>query len=186
MITYNDIYEALRKEKYSEQLQPLPKKFICDVSVYISEKKNLSRKGDDLFSEDVMKVKKQLENALSIFNELMMIRKRKILNLVFVASETGISKKDFENMMDFEKELFDNIIDSVKVAEKKLSFEFSGGDLSSGKEIQNDMLLFLEDVEELTGLDGETIGPFSKGEVVNVPKAIASILVESKKAEFVN
>ena len=32
MISYNDIYEILRKEKYSEVLQQLPKNFIEDFS----------------------------------------------------------------------------------------------------------------------------------------------------------
>ena len=37
MLTYNDIYEILRKEKYSEPLQPLPKSFISEFSQYINE-----------------------------------------------------------------------------------------------------------------------------------------------------
>ena len=51
MITYNDLYELLRKEKYSEQLQLLPKNFIKDVAAYFSEKKNYADKGEDLFSD---------------------------------------------------------------------------------------------------------------------------------------
>ena len=31
MITYNDLYEALRKERYSEQLQPMIKDFVKEV-----------------------------------------------------------------------------------------------------------------------------------------------------------
>ena len=69
MITYNDLYETLRKERYSEQLQPLTKKFISGVSSYIVEKKKLASQGGDFFSDEVAKVKKQLENANSIFKE---------------------------------------------------------------------------------------------------------------------
>ena len=36
MITYNELYDALRKERYSEQLQPIPKRFIKEVSDYTS------------------------------------------------------------------------------------------------------------------------------------------------------
>lgn len=39
MITYNDIYEAARKERYSEQLQPVPKNFLEEVTDYLKEKK---------------------------------------------------------------------------------------------------------------------------------------------------
>jgi len=60
MITYNDIYEALRKEKYSEQLQPLSKKFISEISSYISEKKKLSSKEGEFFSEETLKIRKQI------------------------------------------------------------------------------------------------------------------------------
>ena len=103
MITYNDLYEYLRKERYSEQLQLLPKKFVVDVSNYISEKKKLLSREGDIFPDEVSKIKKQLENSISIFKELMVLRKKKLLSLVFIASETGISKRDFENMLDFEK-----------------------------------------------------------------------------------
>jgi DNA replication initiation complex subunit (GINS family) len=181
MLTYNDIYESLRKEKYSEQLQPLGKKFVSLVSQYLIEKKKTIEKDSGFFSEDSVKLKKQLENAKDIFNELMLLRKKKILGLVFVASETGISKRDFENMLDFEKELFDKLIANVKEAEKKLELEFDS------EVVENDMalILILEDIGELVGFGGESVGPFTKGEMVNLEKKVADILVEDGKAEFV-
>lgn len=184
MITYNDIYESLRKERYSEQLQELPKKFISDVSNYISEKKKISNREGDIFSDEVSKVKKQLENATSLFKELMLLRKKKLLGLVFIASETGISKRDFENMLNFEKELFDNVMSSMEHAEKTLVSEFSNGAFIPEGNIMK-LVLFLDDVEELVGGSGETIGPFKKDEIVNIPKQIAEILVSDKKAEVV-
>ena len=98
MITYNDIYEAEKKESYSEQLQALPKNFVREVSDYLKEKKEIASKENDIFSDVIIKTKKQLENAVLLFKQLMLRRKKKILNLVFIASETGISKQDFENM----------------------------------------------------------------------------------------
>ena len=184
MITYNDIYEALRKERYSEQLQTLPKKFVEEVSAYVSEKKKIASKEEEMFSEEIMKTKKQLENAISIFNELMLLRKKKILEFVFVASETGISKRDFENMMDFEKRLFDEIMDSVKKSDVALASRFNNGNAVKAPKLFS-LILFLEDVEELVGLDGNKMGPFKKEEVSNVPKQIADILIGQKKAEVV-
>ena len=55
MITFNDIYEAARKERYSEQLQKLNKNFILNVSNYLKEKKEISSKEDDIFSDVVIK-----------------------------------------------------------------------------------------------------------------------------------
>jgi len=184
MITYNDIYETLRKERYSEQLQELSSKFVSDVSEYIAEKKRLSNQGGDFFSDEVAKIKKQLENANSIFKELMLLRKKKLLGLVFVASETGINKRDFENMLGFERELFDNIMSSMDHAEKTLSSEFSSTDIVV-EEAMMKLVLFLDDVDGFLDTEGKDMGPFKKDDIVNLPKGIAEILVSDKKVEIV-
>lgn len=181
MLTYNDIYEALRKEKYSEQLQPIPKNFIAEIVDYLNEKKIMAEKKEDMFSDAIVKSKKQFENAVSIFKEIMLRRKKKLLNLAFIAQETGISKRDFENMLDFEKEMFDEIVKSLEDADKKT------GDLLNGKEEkkENIMVSFKENVEEFLDLGGEMIGPFEKGELANLPEEIVKILVDAGKAEMV-
>ncbi len=187
MITYNEIYEAARKERYSEQLQALPKSFIANVAEYLRDKKEMSTKEDDVFSDMVMKTKKQLENAVTLFNELKRIRRRKILNLVLIASETGISKRDFENMFDFEKELFEELMKSIDSSDKKLALMINanGSGKEKTKDSENDMVSFKMDVEEFMGLDGEMMGPFSKGQIANLPKQIAQILIDDGKVEKV-
>ncbi len=182
MITYNDIYEAARKERYSEQLQPLSKKFINEVSDYLKEKKEISTKHDDAFSDVVIKTKKQLENAITLFKELMLRRRKKILNLVLIAAETGISKQDFENMLLVEKELFEELMKCIDASDKKLS------EILSGKEEElkkNELIVFKEDVDELIDLEGNKVGPFQKGEIANISVEVAKILVEDGKADII-
>jgi len=182
MITYNDIYEASRKERYSEQLQKLPKSFIIDVAGYIKEKKEIASKEDDSFSDIIIKTKKQLENATTLFKEFITRRRKKILNLVLIATETGISKQDFDNMFSFEKELFEELMRCVDISDKKLNAILNGDNQEKQK---NELIVFNEDVEEFVGLDGEKMGGFEKGQIVNIPKEIAKILVEDGKAEVV-
>ena len=180
MITYNDIYEAARKERYSDQLQQLPKNFVSEVADYLKEKKEISSKHDDVFTDVIVKTKKQLENAITLFKELILRRKKKILNLVLIAAETGISKQDFENMMQFEKTLFEELMKSIDISDKKLN------DMLNGKQEEqqkNDMVVFKEHVEEFIGLDGEKMGAYEKGQIANIPKEIAKILIDSGKAE---
>jgi DNA replication initiation complex subunit (GINS family) len=185
MITYAEIYETLRKEKYSEQLQPIPKRFVKDVADYISEKKKLLSQQGDFFSDEIIKLKKQIENSNVLFEELMLLRKRKILGLVFVASETGVNRRDFENMLDFERELFEELVESIKQADKKLSVKFS--EVQDKEEVEkNELVLFREDVEELVGDGGESIGPFAKGEVAHISKSIAEILLSDDKVELMS
>ena len=182
MITYNDIYEAARKERYSEQLQPLPKNFIQEVAEYFREKKEISAKEDNLFSDVIIKTKKQFENAVTIFKELMLRRRKKLLNFVFIASETGISKRDFENMLPFEKELFEGMMKNIDSAERILSGMLEGEEKEKSK---NFFIVFNEDISEFMGFNGEKIGPFIKGQMANLPKEIANILISDGKALLV-
>ena len=152
MMTYNDIYEAARKERYSEQLQKLPNKFIDDVAGYLAEKKEIASKEDDSFSDIIIKTKKQLENAKTLFKELTTRRRKKILNLVLIAAETGISKQDFENMLVFEKELFEKLMACVDVSDKKLNNALNG---ETQEKQKNELIVFNEDVEEFVGWEGE-------------------------------
>tara|TARA_Y100000034_G_C6624549_1_gene272376 strand:- start:25 stop:582 length:558 start_codon:yes stop_codon:yes gene_type:complete len=183
MISYNDIYEAARRERYSEQLQAIAKNFILEVSTYLKEKKDLTNREEDSFSENVLKTKKQLENAITLFKELMLRRRKKILNLVLIAAETGISKQDFENMFAVEKELFEEFMKHIDLSDKKLNELLSGGEDDTLQ--KNDLILFLKDIDEFVGLEGESIGPFELGQIANLPKEIAKILIEDKKAEYV-
>ena len=179
MITYNDIYEAARKERYAEQLQQLPKKFVIDVAEYMREKKEISMKEDDSFSDVIDKTKKQLENAKTLFKELITRRRKKILSLVLIATETGISKQDFDNMLDFEKELFEELVGNVKNSELKLGAILNG----KQEETNNELVLFRENVGEFVNLDGKKMGPFEKGQVANLPKEIVKILKEDGKVQ---
>ncbi len=180
MITYNDIYEASRKERYSEQLQSLHKNFIQEVADYLREKKEISLKEDNDFSDVVMKTKKQLENATTLFKELMLRRRKKLLNLILIASETGISKQDFENMLPIEKELFEEFMKTVDLSDKRISETLNG----KKEQDKNVLILFKKDVDAFLGLEGNKMGPFSSGEMANLPEEIAKILVEDGKAEF--
>jgi DNA replication initiation complex subunit (GINS family) len=183
MITYNDIYEAARKERYSEQLQSIAKNFVSEVSKYLKEKKEIASKEDEDFSDVILKAKKQLENAITLFKELMLRRKKKILDLVLIAAETGISKQDFDNMLSFEKELFEELMSCMDAGDKRLTSLLNGG---KTKQKKNELVSFLEDVDSFVGLEGEKMGPFEKDQIANIPGEIAKILVDDKKAEVIN
>ena len=183
MITYTELYDALRKERYSEQLQPIPKNFIKEVSDYLKDKKEIAGKDNDYFSDAITKTKKQFENSIAIFKELILRRKKKILDLAFVAAETGISKRDFENMLAVEKESFDGIMRCLGNQDKKVSKMLKGSEeVEEGK---NKMIVFVDDADEFLDLDGNKLGPFKKGDVANLSEEISNILIVDKKAEAI-
>jgi DNA replication initiation complex subunit (GINS family) len=182
MITYNDIYEAAIKERNYKPLQALPKNFIEEVSDYLNEKKQIALKNNEDFSDVIDKTKKQLESAIVRFKELMRLRREKILNLVQIAAEVGISKQDFDNMLSVEKILFEDIMRCIDSSDKNVLELFNG---RREADLKNDLIFFVECVGEFMGLTGEKMGPFEKGQIVNIPKEIAKILIEDGKAKIV-
>ena len=183
MISYNDLYEILRKEKYSENLQILPKNFIEQVSEFLNDKKQITVQEDNLFADNLIKSKKQLENSITLFKELMRIRKKKLLDLVFVATETGIMKRDYENMLAVEREVFEKLVKPFDESEKEI------GKILSGRKMKEDsfrMIMFNQDVEQFIDMSGNTLGPYSAGELVNLNNDVALLFVSGGKASFVD
>ncbi len=177
MISYEDLYEFLRREKNNEQLQNMPKDFIKSFSEYIHEyRRKISRKGD-FFAEEIIKEKKQYENSLTLFRELMLRRKKKILNLVFVAAETGIMKRDFDDMLPVEKDLFERLVLAVDDADKSVASAVTDGSFMEEKEI-----LVKDDIDAFVDMSGELIGPFKKGQSLKLDKRVAEVLVSGDKA----
>lgn len=183
MINYNDLYELLRKEKYSEILQQLPKDFLDEMAVYLQDKKDQSISQEEIFQEFAFKSKKQLENSIAIFKELMLRRKKKLLNLIFVATETGIMKRDYENMLAFEKEIFDTLVKTFEESDKEMMKFLQGRKESDRDEYK--MVMFQQNVEKFVDMSGKIIGPFSAGELANLDADVSSILVSGGKAKFV-
>lgn len=184
MIGYNELYEILRKEKYSEQLQGLPKKFIEEFKEYLEENKPQGPDTNDFFSEASAKSKKQLENAISLFRELMLKRKRKLLNLVFVAAETGIMKRDYENMLSVERQMFEDLVKSVEQGDKEISRILNGE--KTKKEQKNKMIIFKENVDPFVDHTGNLVGPFKTGQLANINSEIAQIFIQGNKARLVD
>ena len=184
MISYTELYDVLRKEKYADTLQNLSKGFVSDYSIYVNDCRENTSKEGDLFMDSATKAKKQFENSISIFKELMLRRKKKILNLVFVAAETGIMKRDYENMLPFEREVFDRLVKAFEDGDKELSKMLSGKKEKEKGKFR--MIMFSQEVEQFVDMSGGMLGPFVVGELANLNSEVAGILVSGGKASFVD
>jgi len=182
MITYSDLYDLLRKEKYNEQLQSLPKTFMKELADYFEDKKKIANREDDNFSETIIKAKKQLGEAVIVFKELITRRQKKIINLALVAAKTGISKRDAENMTDEEQKLFETIIAEIEKNEKTLGNIIHG--VHEEKNLKNQLVRFKQDIPAFLDADEQSLGPFKSGEIANLSKKIADILVSNNQAEY--
>ncbi|MEK6847017.1 MAG: hypothetical protein AABY16_02525 [Nanoarchaeota archaeon] len=178
MIRYEDLYEFLRKEKNSDSLQKLPLDFFKGFSELIHEHKRAITQNGDFFSDNIVREKKQYENSMILFKEMMLRRKKKILNLVFVANETGLMKKDFEDMLPFEKDLFEKLLLYVEQTDKLVANLLLDGSVA----LRDVALLITDDVDSFVDMNGKPRGPFKKGDSVTLDKNIAEILVGGQKA----
>lgn len=178
MLIYQDIYDVLRKEKYNEVLQKLPKDFFVQLAAYLAEKKEQVSKDSNLFSESIKMARKQLDNTISIIREIIDIRQRKVLSLAFTAAKTGVSKKDTENLTEHEKKLFEVV---VKELEENESFIRNNLDGQEKKSLKNILIRFKEDVPAFIDQEGNELGPFKRGDIVNLTKEIVEILLEENK-----
>lgn len=182
MMTYEEIYNLLRKEKYAEQLQDMPRNFLNEVADYLKEKRGIVAKENDMFSDVIAKTKKQLDNSVSVIKELMLRRKKKILSLAFVAAETGVSKKDFENLLPHEKVLFETVVEHLGRVDMTISKALNG----IQEEVpQNKIVKFNVDVPPFLDEEGNTLGPYKKGDIVSLPEIIGKILIGDNKAEMI-
>jgi hypothetical protein len=184
MISYTELYELLRKEKYTEILQALPPDFLLEVSVYLQEKRDVTLKEDGLFREEVLKSRKQFDNSLALFKELMRIRRKKLLSLVHVATETGIMKRDYEHMLGFEREFFDSLVKAAEHADKELLHVLQGTTASAVP--SQKLILFTQQVAQFVSMTGDVLGPFASGELANLSAEVSDVLVQDGKATYVD
>ena len=123
-ITYETLFELLRREKNREELQDLSETFFADVADYLNGKNNLLKKpDDDIFSStERSKTSKQLENAKRIFIEIYGWREKKIMNMAVEKSITSSRLIDTSPLLDEEQRLFDDLAEIIGKYRKGLLY----------------------------------------------------------------
>ena len=119
-ITYETLFELLRREKNREELQKLDNNFFLDVVDYLKDKKSaLDIPKNDIFAaEERRKAENQLENIKNILKEIYEKRERKIMNMALDMSRTSVGILNSEiidtsNMLKEEKLLFDCLVQNL-------------------------------------------------------------------------
>jgi len=108
-ITYETLFDLLRREKNREELQKLDDDFYDQVISYLREKQELiSKKDERLFlSADKEKLKIQFQNIRRIVKELYEKREKKIIHMAVVKARTGSDVIDTTALLPTEREFFE-------------------------------------------------------------------------------
>ncbi len=112
-ITYETIFELLRREKNRDELQKLQETFFSDVSSYLDEKNKIfSPQSSDMFSESEKdKTQKQVANTKRMTTELFERREKKIIILALNKVRTSSSIADYSAMLPDEKIFFNRMVE---------------------------------------------------------------------------
>ena len=193
IITYENLYETLRKEKYKKELQPLDKDFYRKVAVYLQEKQdilNTQQGTDTLFSNQVQKTRKQIENTQKILKELYERRETKIIQLAIFSSRTSTDTVETSDMLEEETEFYKkfikhlnsqreaNLYNLIKVVYNNKPKEIKAEESSKAKTVR-----FIQPIPKFVGEDLTVYGPFEEEDMANLPLEIADLLIKNKKAE---
>jgi len=201
-ITYETLFELLKKEKDITDLQKLEPTFFNDFVDYLQDKKKLLDKEDALFSyEEKKKVEKQIDNARRIIKGLYERREKKILGIALTKSRTKSDVIDTSSFLENEKKFFDeivkvldiyrkdiinNIIDGKQISEaaKEKINEAASENAENKKEVKNTKLVrFLYAVPKFVGKELEEYGPYGEEDIANLPSEIAEILINKGRVE---
>jgi DNA replication initiation complex subunit (GINS family) len=118
VITYETLFEILRREKAREEIQKLPDNFNEEVRKYLAEKKQTMISGaNDQFSEiEQEKTQRQILNIKKILNELYERREKKIVSMALNKSRIPKSVIDTANLTDTEKYLYEKLFSTFNEA----------------------------------------------------------------------
>ncbi len=210
-ITYETLFEILKREKDMADLQKLDANFFENFVEYLNEKKKMMEKEDALFSYDEKKkVERQIDNAKRMAKEIYERREKKILNIALIKSRTKSNIIDTSALLENEKRLLDDaekvlnhfresIIRNVMEGrgpdlkdffkgpiEVEGSADISNPKTEETREKDTKLVRFLASVPKFVGKELEEYGPFAEEDIANLPSEIANLLIGKGRVEEIN
>jgi len=123
-ITYETLFDLLRREKNRAELQKLSETFFEDANSYIKEKhailKDQQMKIGMSAIAEKEKTSKQIENINSMLRGLFERRKQKIVEMAIIKSKTSSDITDYSALLNEEKEMFDELVELFNRFKKKV------------------------------------------------------------------
>jgi DNA replication initiation complex subunit (GINS family) len=163
VISFEYLRKILNEEKKSQNLTKIPDDFYETVRMYIEGKKKLAKEKKDEI---------ELRNIERIVENIFNLRERKIINFAIMAARAGVQPS---NLTSEERQFFQKVFETLKerriILDKiKSALE---GEVKKKVEI---LVVFKQDFPAFVGIDGQTYGPFKKGDIAKLPEENRKIL----------
>lgn len=189
IITYEILYDILRREKTRQELQKLDINFFQDISKYIKDKKSilhdLKSKSSIFAQKEVEKTEKEIVNIKKIVKEIYDKRESKIMQLALSSAITS-KAQDTSNLLSEEKIMFDNLVKFLKDSREDLLNILL--DDEKPKVIKSEpesikTVRILQPVPKFIGDDLNEYGPFEEEYIASLPIKAAELLIKNNRAE---
>jgi DNA replication initiation complex subunit (GINS family) len=199
-ITYETLYDILRREKDRAELQELDQLFFEKLTKYIREKKEILRsqeQKDSIFTTiEVQKTRKQIENIQKIIKELYEKRESKIMQLALMNSRSNSMKNDKSLMLNQEKEIYEKVTNILTNSRQDILHNIVLGNniKTEPKRLKTDEkpkttsreVKLKQKLSQFIGTDLNNYGPFEKGDKAKLPIEIAEFLITKNQAEEIS
>jgi DNA replication initiation complex subunit (GINS family) len=187
ILTYETIYEILRKEKSKDELQKLDEGFLANALAYLREKQLLydeaMRKSDIFSVADREKLSIQLYNIRKLVRELYERREKKVLDMAMNRSRTNSAVVDTSNLLNHERELFSSF---VEVLDK-----FRNGVLHTMLELKEPTMVSMANTICQPAPAGDAIGAVNSAAAIDGAQQASALQTaageqeETRKTKFV-
>lgn len=210
-ITYETLFDIARKEKTREELQKLEGDFYSKSRKYYEDKKSAllhAKNTSTIFSEaEYKKLEVEISNIERLLKELYHRREKKIVLIAANKSRTGSELIDSGAILPEEQELYERLVTLFRETQGKIFSHLLPQPPLSPTMIQNteaplpspepfekrenakekshtSTVRIIVPTPHFVGRDLERYGPFDEDDIASIPTELAQILVEKKKAEF--
>ncbi len=192
-ITYESLFDLLRRERGRIELQKLDATFMEDAAAYLREKETLAAR-----SEENVAVRVQLANVRKILKELYERRERKIMALALDCSRAPSAVFDTTCLLPSETAFFEDACRFLAEHKTAALGPLLGRDLKPTMQrpalqdapparpatADTDLLRikFLSSIPKFVGPRRQVFGPFGKEEEADLPGEIAKLLIRKGRA----
>ncbi|HII16602.1 TPA: DNA replication complex GINS family protein [Candidatus Woesearchaeota archaeon] len=202
VITYETLFEILRREKDREALQQLPEGFYKDVVGYLHEKQEALHKSEEPGAK--ARLEKELSNIKHIVKDIYERRENKLVRLALDFSRIGSRLADQENILKEEQWVFGLLASTLGGARKDILMQVLAGNVPKELSVRPEqrfgterkkqldaaretiLIRFLHAVPRFLGKELEEYGPFEEEDVASLPYEIAKVLLAKGRAEEIS
>ncbi len=186
-LTYETLYDILRRERAKPELQKLNKTFYQDVYNYIEEKihtlESQKQKSSIFAQKEIEKTEKQLDNIKKIIKEVYEKRELKITQLALSYTKTR-NLEDVGELLPEEKIMFDKLVDVFKnIREEVVNKLLEGKPKGIKTDPETKLVRFTQAVPKFVADDNNEYGPFEEEYVALLPNRVVDLLIRSNRVE---